>query len=214
MGKNSQLDESYADVSDLKQQLAESQLLAQHQAVELAQLKERLLATEQAMKVSSEQHVREQTELHERLSVIEQAAKAEYKQHLRELAQVKEKLATTEQTVKTVSEQHQSVSDELDVTRQQSIERIQELSVELAELKAKAAANAEIYADYRKQAKQGSDSHAELLKQVTSERDVARREAAEAREVSAKMTGQLEAVQAQNATLLTAVQKRQDELID
>ncbi|NHB98749.1 kfra protein [Photorhabdus stackebrandtii] len=51
-----ELDESYANVSDLKQQLVESQLLAQHQAIELAQLKERLSVIEQAAKIESEQH--------------------------------------------------------------------------------------------------------------------------------------------------------------
>nr|WP_118987980.1 DNA-binding protein [Photorhabdus sp. CRCIA-P01] len=82
------LDESYANVSDLKQQLVESQLLAQHQAIELAQLKERLSATEQVINAESEQHSRE-------------------------IAQWQQKLATTEQAVKTVSEQHQSVREAL-----------------------------------------------------------------------------------------------------
>ncbi|PQQ35662.1 kfra protein [Photorhabdus luminescens] len=208
-----QLDESYAEVSDLKQQLAESQLLVQHQTVELAQLKERLSATEQAMKVSSEQHSREQAELRERLSATEKAAKAESGQYSRELVQWQQKLATTEQAVKAVSERYQSVSDELKVTRQRSNERIETLKVELAELKVKAAADAKVYVDYQMQSKQNSDRNDELLKQLKLELDTAHREATEARETSAKITGQLEAVQAQNATLLAAVQKRQDELI-
>ncbi|EQB98944.1 DNA-binding protein [Photorhabdus temperata] len=182
------LDESQSDVSDLKQQLAESQLLVQHHAVELAQLKERLSATEKA-------------------------AKAESGQYSRELAQWQQKLATTEQAVKTVSEQCQSVSDELNVTRQRSNERIEALRVELAELKVKAAADAKVYVDYQMQSKQNAYRNDELLKQLKLELDTANREAAEARETSAKITGQLEAMQAQNATLFAAVQKRQDELI-
>ncbi|ERT12240.1 DNA-binding protein [Photorhabdus temperata] len=183
-----QFDESLAEVSDLKQQLAESQLLAQHRAVELAQLKERL-------------------------SAIEKAAKAESGQYSRELAQWQQKLATTEQAVKTVSKQCQSVSDELNVTRQRSNECIEALRVELAELKVKAAADAKVYVDYQMQSKQNAYRNDELLKQLKLELDTANREAAEARETSAKITGQLEAMQAQNATLLAAVQKRQDELI-
>ncbi|EHU9812066.1 DNA-binding protein [Escherichia coli] len=108
------LDESQAEVESLERRLSEAQSHGQAQAVELAQLRERLAASEQAAKVAAETHARE---------------------------------------------------------------------LELA--------------------------HSET-KTVRAELDVARREAAEARESAAKLAGQLEAVQAQNATLLAAVQQRSD----
>ncbi|WP_160170023.1 hypothetical protein [Photorhabdus aegyptia] len=43
------------------------------------------------------------------------------------------------------------------------------------------------------------------------ELDAAHREVTEAREISAKTVGQLEAMQAQNTSLLAVVQKKQDE---
>ena len=50
----------------------------------------------------------------------------------------------------------------------------------------------------------------ELLGKAKAAQEVARQDASEARESAAKLAGQLEAVQAQNATLLAAVQQRPD----
>lgn len=99
-----------------------------------------------------------------------------------------------------------AVRTELDTTRRESTEKIESLRGELAEQKAKAAADAQAYADYRARTEQDDARLSELLDQAQAERDAARREAAEAREAAAKIAGQLEATREQNTTLLTAVQ--------
>lgn len=81
---------------------------------------------------------------------------------------------------------------------------------ELAEQKAKAAADAQAHADYRARMEQDAARITELLGQAKEAQEVARHDASEARESAAKLAGQLEAVQAQNATLLAAVQQRSD----
>ena len=78
------------------------------------------------------------------------------------------------------------------------------------EQKAKAAADAQAHANYRARMEQDAARITELLGQAKEAQEVARHDASEARESAAKLAGQLEAVQAQNATLLAAVQQRSD----
>lgn len=172
------LDESQAEVESLERRLSEAQSHGQAQAVELAQLRERLVATEQAARATADAHEAVRSEL--------DAARRD--------AGVK----------------IEALRAELDVARREAAEKIEALRGELAEQKAKAAADAQAHADYRARMEQDAARITELLGQAKEAQEVARHEAAEARESAAKLAGQLEAVQAQNATLLAAVQQRSD----
>ena len=138
-----------------------------------------------------------------------------------ELAQLRERLAASEQAAKVSAETHardleqahsetKTVRAELDAARREAAEKIEALRGELAEQKAKAAADAQAHADYRARMEQDAARITELLGQAKEAQEVARHDASEARESAAKLAGQLEAVQAQNATLLAAVQQRSD----
>jgi chromosome segregation ATPase len=165
------LDESQTEVESLERRLSEAQSHGQAQAVELAQLRERLAASEQAAKVAAETHARELEQAHS---------------------------------------ETKTVRAELDAARREASEKIEALRGELAEQKAKAAADAQAHADYRARMEQDAARITELLEQAKEAQEVARHDASEARESAAKLAGQLEAVQAQNATLLAAVQQRSD----
>ncbi|MDN4264529.1 DNA-binding protein [Citrobacter freundii] len=154
------LDESQAEVESLERRLSEAQSHGQAQAVELAQLRERLVATEQAARATADAH--------------------------------------------------EAVRSELDAARRDAGVKIEALRGELAEQKAKAAADAQAHADYRARMEQDAARITELLGQAKEAQEVARHDASEARESAAKLAGQLEAVQAQNATLFAAVQQRSD----
>ncbi len=154
------LDESQAEVESLERRLSEAQSHGQAQAVELAQLRERLVATEQAARATADAHEAVRSEL----DAARRDAGVKIEALRDELAQLRERLAASEQAAKVAAETH---------------------------------------------ARELEQAHSET-KTVRAELDVARREAAEARETAAKLAGQLEAVQAQNATLLAAVQQRSD----
>lgn len=147
------LDESRAEVESLERRLSEAQSHGQAQAVELAQLRERLVATEQAARATADAH--------------------------------------------------EAVRSELDAARRDAGVKIEALRDELAQLRERLAASEQA-------AKVAAETHARELEQAHSETKIARHDAAEARESAAKLAGQLEAVQAQNATLLAAVQQRSD----
>lgn len=154
------LDESQAEVESLERRLSEAQSHGQAQAVELAQLRERLVATEQAARATADAHEAVRSEL----DAARRDAGVKIEALRDELAQLRERLAASEQAAAVAAETH---------------------------------------------ARELEQAHSET-KTVRAELDVARREAAEARESAAKLAGQLEAVQAQNATLLAAVQQRSD----
>ena len=153
------LGESQAEVESLERRLSEAQSHGQAQAVELAQLRERLAASEQAAKVAAETHARELEQAHS---------------------------------------ETKTVRAELDAARREASEKIEALRGELAEQKAKAAADAQAHADYRARMEQDAARITELLGQAKEAQEVARHDASEARESAAKLAGQLEAVQAQN----------------
>ncbi|MBU9552738.1 DNA-binding protein [Burkholderia multivorans] len=76
------------------------------------------------------------------------------------------------------------------------------IAAELAAVRAKADAQAEAHQEHRKQTAQEASRQAERFTKVQAERDEAVKVTADARENAAKLAGQLEAVQAQNAALL------------
>lgn len=169
------LDQSQAEVESLERRLSEAQSHGQAQAVELAQLRERLVATEQAARATADAHEAVRSEL----DAARRDAGVKIEALRDELAQLRERLAASEQAAKVAAETH---ARELE----------------------------QAHADYRARMEQDAARITELLGQAKEAQEVARHDAAEARESAAKLAGQLEAVQAQNATLLAAVQQRSD----
>ena len=211
------LGESQAEVESLERRLSEAQSHGQAQAVELAQLRERLVATEQAARATADAHEAVRSEL----DAARRDAGVKIEALRDELAQLRERLAASEQAAKVAAETHareleqahsetKTVRAELDAARREASEKIEALRGELAEQKAKDAADAQAHADYRARMEQDAARITELLGQAKEAQEVARHDASEARESAAKLAGQLEAVQAQNATLLAAVQQRSD----
>ena len=92
---------------------------------------------------------------------------------------------------------------ELDAARRDAGVKIEALRDELAQLRERLVATEQA-------AKVAAETHARELEQAKEAQEVARHDASEARESAAKLAGQLEAVQAQNAALLAAVQQRSD----
>ncbi|MGS3140909.1 DNA-binding protein [Aeromonas sanarellii] len=208
-----QLDESQAAIESLEKQLGESQARGQGQAVELAQLRERLAATEQSARAAADTHARELElaageikAVRTELDGVRRDAGEKIEALRDELTQSRERLAASQQSAKVATDETKAIRTELDSARRESAEKVESLRGELAEQKAKSAADAQAHADYRARTEQDIARLSEQLEQSRTGLDVARREAAEARETAAKIAGQLEATQEQNTTLLTAVQ--------
>lgn len=77
--------------------------------------------------------------------------------------------------------------------------------IELATVKGKAEANEIMHAEQRQSAAQEALKQAERFTKVQGERDAAQKAAGEARENAARLSGQLEALQTQNAAFLARI---------
>lgn len=210
------LDESQAEVESLERRLSEAQSHGQAQAVELAQLRERLVATEQAARATADAHEAVRSEL----DAARRDAGVKIEALRDELAQLRERLAASEQAAKVAAETHareleqahsetKTVRAELDAARREASEKIEALRGELAEQRPKPLLmlrHTPITGRGWSRMQRGFPS----CWAGKEAQEVARHDASEARESAAKLAGQLEAVQAQNATLLAAVQQRSD----
>ncbi len=127
-------------------------------------------------------------------SAAEQRAQVE-----RELADAAEAVDDLESRLDAM----QAKAEGLEVERveRQAIEQAQ--TVELAQVRERLALHEQI-------AQVATKQHAAELERVKAERDTARREASCAREEGAKLAGQLEALQAQAASLVQALSLRQE----
>lgn len=186
------LEESGSKIVSLEEQLRDSQAQRQAQAVEIAQLRERISATEQSARAAQESHRRELEQADSKTRSIAaelevtRREESEKKEVLRdELAQLKERLATAEKEGK----------------------KVEALQAELIEQKNKVATLTQSLADTQVRADQEVSRLSELLNESKLAFDTARKESVEAREAAAKSAGQLEALQSQNATLLEAVRQ-------
>lgn len=92
------LDEANAEVESLTNKLAESQAHAQAQAVELAQLRERLAASEQTNRANAEKHAAELARAHEAAERLRVELEALRKSSAAELDQVRVELASVKAT--------------------------------------------------------------------------------------------------------------------
>ena len=178
-----QLDAANASVAWQEKRLADTQAANQAQAVELAQVRERLTAAEQTSKAAAQQHAAE-------LARLAAAAEAERTRHQQEADQVRADLARAR--------------DEM----AQAHAATEAARAEVVKAQAKAEAQAESHAEQRKTAAAEAHRAAERMAQAQAERDEARRDASTARESAANLSGKLEAMQAQIADLVRALAER------
>jgi chromosome segregation ATPase len=183
-------------------------------------------AMRQEMATAYETQATELEATQERATEIQHAADAAAEGYTKELAAVREQLAAAttraERAEARVAEiekradglqgeltrAHQDadqVRGELESLRKDSAAEIERLRSELAGVRAKAEAAEEAHQAQRKTAAAEAHRAAELLTNAQAERDTARQQAGEAREGAAKLAGQLEAVQSQNAALLATL---------
>jgi len=187
-------------------------------------------AMRQEMATAYETQATELEATQERATEIQHAADAAAEGYTKELAAVREQLAAAttraERAEARVAEiekradglqgeltrAHQDadqVRAELETLRKDSAAEIERLRSELAGVRAKAEAAEEAHQAQRKTAAAEAHRAAELLTKAQAERDTARQQAGEAREGAAKLAGQLEAVQSQNAALLATLKQGQ-----
>ena len=171
-----QLDETRSKAEAFEQRLNDSLAQGQSQAVELAQLRERLAATEKAALATEENHKRELEQAENEITKIrgeldESRNKANEKIEAQrdELAQLRERLAATEKAAQTAVDSHAREVDELKANALKTEKKLESVSERL---------------------------------------ELAKTETIEAREIAARLTGQMDAMKEQNATLLAAVNSK------
>lgn len=178
------LDEAKADADALEKRLVDTQAAHQGQAVELAQVRERLALTEQAAKTAAEEHAAE-------LARLNASIEAERNRYQQQAEQMRADLAEQKKAA-------QEAAAERDQAR-----------AELATVKAKSEAADHAHQEQRKTAAQEAHRVAERMTKAEADRDEARKEASSAREEAAKLRGQVEALQTQASDLMRALAARQ-----
>jgi chromosome segregation ATPase len=174
------IDEATNQVTALETKLADLQTGHQAQAVELAQVRERLAATEQTAKVVAEQHAGE---------LVRMAAtmEAERQRHLQEAEQLRADL-----------ELQKKASMEVATERDQ-------VRADLAAVTAKADAIEQARQEQRKAAELDATRSGERLAKAEAGQEMAHQEASAAREDAANLRGQVEAMKAQVAELMQVI---------
>jgi len=171
------LDDATVQVVALEAKLAELQTSHQAQAVELAQVRERLAVTEQTANVAGTQHAAE-------LARMTATIDAERTSHQQDVEQLR--LDLTEQ-----KKASQVVLAERDQVR-----------ADLATITAKAEATEQARQEQRKAAEQEAKRAADSLAKAEVGQEKAHQEAGAAREDAANLRGQVEAMKSQVAELM------------
>lgn len=177
------LDEAQANAAGLETKLADMQNVNQAQAVELAQMRERQTAAEQAAKTAGEQHVAELARMNSTIEV-------ERKRHQEEAGQLRAELVEHKQALQAGA-----------------IERDQ-VHADLVTVKAKAEAADQSHQEQRKRSAEEIHRTAERMAKAETERDEARKLASTAREDAATLRGQVEAMQTQAKELMRTFGKK------
>lgn len=125
--------------------------------------------------------------LRERLESVEKAAKFAADQHMADMKQIQAKLAEQIQAQQNLIAEHD------------------QLKTEFTKVQAKAETAEEGHQQQRKMAADEIKRSFDKLVKIEGERDSAKAEAGKAREETAKLTGQLEAMKAQVAQLMQAI---------
>lgn len=201
------LDNTKAELDALAAKFAESQAHSQAQAVELAQLRERLSAAEAATKASADKHQAEVSKLRAELDAVKQArsqADAELGTTKIELARMQQHAADLEVATKVAAEKHEADTAVLLAELEASKKVWNETNAELAGVKielARAQQNASGLEASLKEQKQRSIEVVGKLEdgkqRLERELDEARREAKEASNALARASGEADALRSQ-----------------
>jgi colicin import membrane protein len=178
------LDQTQAEADALEIKLADTQKASQTQAIELAQLRERLTATEQSAKAASGQHTAE-------LARMNATIEAEQTRHQQETQLLRSELA-----------------DQKQATQVAIVDRDQ-ARAELAIVKAKAEVTDQAHQEQRKATADEEKRNVERITKFEADQAQTHKEASAAREDAAKLRGQVEAMQAQLTELTRALADRQ-----
>jgi chromosome segregation ATPase len=176
------LDEVNGQKEIFQGKLVDLQKVNQEQAVELAQLRERLAVTEQTAKVAGEQHAAE-------LARMTATIEAERTRHLQEAEQLRAELV-----------QQKKVSLEVATERDH-------VRADLAAITAKADAIEQARQEQRKAAELEAKRAGERLAKAEAGQEKAHQEGRAAREEAANLRGQVEAMKAQVAELMLMLKK-------
>jgi len=179
----SMIDEATNQVTALEATLADLQAGHQAQAVELAQVRERLIVTEQTAKVVAEQHAAELVRL---TSSIE----AERARHLQETELLRAEL-----------KEQKKASLGMTAERDQ-------VRADLAAITAKADAIEQARQEQRKAAEFDAKRSGEMLAKAEAAQNKAHQAASVAREDTANLRGQVEAMKAQVAELMQVLAEK------
>jgi len=182
-----QRQQAESELADASQAVDELEDILDEERAKVEGLEKRLA---DALATNQDQAV-ELAKLRERLESSERNAKIVYDRHVDELAK-----ATT--TNKKLEQELNALVSERD-----------QLRMELASVKVKSEAAEESHQEQRKRAAEEIQRASDKLIKIEGERDKAKMEAGKAREESAKLAGQLEAVQNQVAQLMEAITKSQ-----
>lgn len=189
----SKLDDAQAAAEALDKRLADMQTAQHAQAVEFAQVRERLALTEQTAKAAEAQHA--------------QALKTTTEQHAAELARMNAAIEADRARHQQEADQLRAELAEQKKANQAAAAERDQVRAELATVKAKADAADQAHQEQRKTAAQEAHRVAERLTKAQGERDQVRADAAATREELAKIRGQLEASEAYKAELLGMLSK-------
>ena len=166
------LDEANAEVESLTNKLAESQAHAQAQAVELAQLRERLAASEQTNRANTEKHAAELARAHEAAERLRVELEALRKSSAAELDQVRVELASVKATAESDLRHAREEARNHQLATEQANGLLAHVRDELSQARNQASEAREEAARLRGQVEAIEGQRAELVK-VLAERPVA-----------------------------------------
>lgn len=185
-----QFDQVRSELAACEERLAAMSAKSQQQEIELGRLGERLASSEQSAKMAQVQHV----------AVLER----ERAQHASELEKAKAQHAAEFEKIQAqIVDERGRHEKEVETLRAAS----RKLEIGLASLQEKAAGAEQSHQNFRTEAAHEAQLCADRVVAAEKRCDVLSKEAADARESAARLAGQLEALQTQNAKLIEAIGK-------
>lgn len=206
-----QIDEQLESFMEQSALLDAARGLAQTQAIELAQLREKLSSTEQNAKLDANRFKEQLEKLNSEKQELGEHSKqieARLDSANVEIAQMQERLKAAEQTAKANEQKFKAEKQELIEQLERNSDRLDEARSELSDKNAAVSHQEKTIQELENRLTQLKAEQAGQLKIIGDELQNAKKETSEARELFARASGQLEAVNSQNATLLLAVQNK------
>ncbi|OAH97332.1 kfra protein [Methylomonas methanica] len=175
------------ELADASQAVDELEAILAEERARAGELEKRLAESQAANQTQAV----ELATLRERLEAVEKSAKAANEQHVAEQEQWRQRLADQKQAAQIVATERDN------------------LKTELTKVQAKAEVAEETHKEERKRTASEIQRTAEKLIKIEGERDHAKMETGMAREETAKLAGQLDAMKTQIAQLMQAISSQQ-----